>query len=72
MIRIHAEFQLNEPPRLPFWFTPSQLTGELVMQRDGAAVESFHMTVPSGIMSMGGPLFFFDSFDKIVYCLLRK
>lgn len=45
-IRMHAEFQLNEPPLLPFWFTPAQFLGNIVIKRDGSHVEYFHMAVP--------------------------
>ena len=45
--RIHAEFQLNEPPLMPFWFTPSQFLGNIVIKRDGSHVESFHVAVPN-------------------------
>lgn len=45
--RIHAEFQLNEPPLLPFWFTPAQFLGNIVIKKDGTHVESFHLAVPN-------------------------
>ena len=45
---MHAEFQLNEPPLKPFWFTPAQFLGDLVMSRDGTHVQYFHMKVPNG------------------------
>ena len=45
--RIHAEYQLNEPPLLPFWFTPGQFLGNIVMKKDGSHVESFHLAVPN-------------------------
>ena len=45
--RIHGEFQLNEPPLLPFWFTPAQFLGNIVISRDGEHVKSFHMAVPN-------------------------
>ncbi|KAH9500951.1 hypothetical protein Btru_069301 [Bulinus truncatus] len=47
LFRIHVEFQLNEPPRLPFWFTPGQFTGNLIVSRDLTKVKSFHLYVPS-------------------------
>lgn len=47
VFRIHAEFQLNEPPLMPFWFTPSQFLGNIVIKRDGSHVESFHVAVPN-------------------------
>ena len=45
--RIHAEFQLSEPPAHPFWFTPAQFTGSVVMSRDGRNLEHFHLFVPT-------------------------
>lgn len=47
VFRIHAEFQLNEPPLLPFWFTPAQFLGNIVIKKDGTHVESFHLAVPN-------------------------
>jgi len=47
LIRVHAEFQLNEPPLLPFWFTPGQLLGNIVIRRDASHVHSFHLAVPT-------------------------
>ncbi|XP_076442533.1 selenoprotein N-like isoform X2 [Babylonia areolata] len=47
VFRMHAEFQLNEPPLHPFWFTPAQFVGDLVMTRDGSHVQYFHMRVPN-------------------------
>ena len=45
--RIHAEFQLNQPPHYPFWFTPAQFTGHLTISKDGRHVHSFNMFVPN-------------------------
>ncbi|KAL8559590.1 hypothetical protein ACOMHN_008301 [Nucella lapillus] len=47
VFRMHAEYQLNEPPLHPFWFTPAQFLGELVMTLDGSHLHYFHMSVPS-------------------------
>lgn len=47
VFRLHVEFQLNEPPRLPFWFTPAQFTGQLLMSRDLTKVLNFHLYVPN-------------------------
>ncbi|RUS70570.1 hypothetical protein EGW08_021669, partial [Elysia chlorotica] len=47
IFRVHAEFQLNEPPRDPFWFSPAQFSGSLIMARDGSSVEHFHLYVPA-------------------------
>lgn len=47
VFRMHAEFQLNEPPTNPFWFTPAQFVGDLVISRDGSHIAYFHMQVPN-------------------------
>lgn len=44
--RLHAEFQLNTPPLLPFWFTPAQFSGRLIISKDGSHIEHFEMEVP--------------------------
>ncbi|KFV75122.1 Selenoprotein N, partial [Dryobates pubescens] len=45
--RIHAEFQLNEPPDFPFWFSPGQFTGHIVLSKDSAHVREFRLFVPN-------------------------
>ncbi|KAG5265860.1 hypothetical protein AALO_G00247150 [Alosa alosa] len=45
--RIHAEFQLNEVPDFPFWFTPGQFTGNIILARDSSHVREFHLHVPN-------------------------
>uniref|UniRef100_A0A672FU60 Selenoprotein N n=1 Tax=Salarias fasciatus TaxID=181472 RepID=A0A672FU60_SALFA len=47
VFRIHAEFQLNEVPDFPFWFTPGQFTGNIVLSRDASHVRHFHLYVPN-------------------------
>lgn len=47
VFRVHAEFQLNEPPRDPFWFSPAQFSGSLILSRNGSSVEYFHLHVPA-------------------------
>lgn len=47
VFRIHAEFQLNDVPDFPFWFTPGQFTGNIVLSRDAAHVRHFHLYVPN-------------------------
>ncbi|WAR19425.1 SELN-like protein [Mya arenaria] len=47
IFRIHAEFQLNELPNFPFWFTPAQFTGHLIVTRDLKHIEHFNLYVPS-------------------------
>ena len=44
--RIHAEFKLQDG-----WFTPSQFTGHLVIDRIAESVASFEMYVPDGIIN---------------------
>ncbi|GIY51207.1 selenoprotein N [Caerostris extrusa] len=46
MFRMHAEFQLNKPPLHPFWFTPSQFQGRLIISKDATVVKFFYMGVP--------------------------
>ncbi|NWW70300.1 SELN protein, partial [Climacteris rufus] len=45
--RIHAEFQLNEPPNFPFWFSPGQFTGYIVLSKDSSHVREFKLFVPN-------------------------
>ena len=45
--RIHAEFQLNKADMDPFWFTPAQFTGHLLISRDATVVKDFHLFVPT-------------------------
>jgi len=45
--RLHCEYQLNEEPQLPFWFTPSQFFGQLTISRDGFHVRHFVLYVPN-------------------------
>lgn len=47
VFRIHAEFQLNEPPFHPFWFTPAQFTGHVTLDKTSSKVLDFHMYVPN-------------------------
>ena len=43
LLRIHAEFRLNDG-----WFTPSQFTGHLLINRREESVSFFQMRVPEG------------------------
>ncbi|NXV80257.1 SELN protein, partial [Atlantisia rogersi] len=45
--RIHAEFQLNEPPDFPFWFSPGQFTGHIILSKDSSHVREFRLFVPN-------------------------
>nr|XP_061798833.1 selenoprotein N-like [Nerophis lumbriciformis] len=47
VFRIHAEFQLNDVPNFPFWFTPGQFAGNIVLSKDASHVRHFHLYVPS-------------------------
>ncbi|GCC35642.1 hypothetical protein chiPu_0014129 [Chiloscyllium punctatum] len=47
VFRIHGEFQLNEPPDYPFWFTPGQFTGHIILSKDASHVRDFQMYVPN-------------------------
>uniref|UniRef100_A0A3P9Q7Q3 Selenoprotein N n=1 Tax=Poecilia reticulata TaxID=8081 RepID=A0A3P9Q7Q3_POERE len=46
VFRIHAEFQLNDVPNFPFWFTPGQFTGNIVISKDASHVRHFRLYVP--------------------------
>ncbi|KAF1374793.1 hypothetical protein PFLUV_G00232780 [Perca fluviatilis] len=47
VFRIHAEFQLNDVPDFPFWFTPGKFTGNIVLSKDASHVRHFHLYVPN-------------------------
>lgn len=47
VFRIHAEFQLNEPPNHPFWFTPGQFVGNIILTKDSSHVQHFSLYVPT-------------------------
>jgi hypothetical protein len=46
MFRIHAEFAIQDG-----WFTPSQFTGHLIIDRITARIVFFQMRVPEGILN---------------------
>jgi len=46
MFRFHPEFQLNTPPRYPFWFTPAAFIGNIIIKKDGSHIQHFDMNVP--------------------------
>ena len=45
--RSHVEFQLNELPHYPFWFTPAQLAGRLVVNTSSSQVLHFELALPT-------------------------
>ncbi|KAI6654765.1 selenoprotein N-like [Oopsacas minuta] len=47
VFRIHAEYQLNEHPLHPFWFSPAHFTGNLVFNTDTDEVLQFELYLPS-------------------------
>lgn len=47
VFRIHAEFQLNDVPDFPFWFTPGQFTGHVILSHDASHVRDFRLYVPN-------------------------
>ncbi|KAH3846067.1 hypothetical protein DPMN_088361, partial [Dreissena polymorpha] len=47
LFRMHAEFQLNELPHYPLWFTPAQFTGRIIVTRDLRHIEHFNVVVPT-------------------------
>lgn len=38
---------MNEPPYNPFWFTPGQFTGNLIISRDYNSIVNFNIHVPA-------------------------
>ena len=44
---MHPEFQLNEPPNYPFWFTPASIMGHMVAKKDGSKIDYFKMYLPN-------------------------
>ncbi|KAL1257842.1 hypothetical protein QQF64_011086 [Cirrhinus molitorella] len=47
VFRIHAEFQLNDVPDFPFWFTPGQFAGNIILSKDASHIREFHLYVPN-------------------------
>ncbi|XP_063609932.1 selenoprotein N-like [Penaeus indicus] len=47
IFRLHAEYQLNTPPRRPLWFTPAAFMGRLVINVTDYSVQHFVMDVPT-------------------------
>eukprot|EP00731_Ephydatia_muelleri_P027938 Em0019g811a len=47
MMRVHAEYQLNDEPNRQFWFTPAQYTGRLIIDKEAQHVEFFELYVPT-------------------------
>lgn len=47
VFRIHAEFQLNDVPDFPFWFTPGKFIGNIIISKDASHVRHFHLYVPN-------------------------
>ncbi|XP_037795308.1 selenoprotein N-like [Penaeus monodon] len=47
IFRLHAEYQLNTPPRRPLWFTPAAFMGRLVINMTDYSVQHFVMDVPT-------------------------
>ena len=45
--RVHAEYQLNTHPDYPFWFTPAQFSGRLVVDYDCQHVYHFELKLPT-------------------------
>ena len=43
--RVHAEFQLNQFPNYPFWFTPGQFVGRLIIRKDCNHLEFFELGI---------------------------
>lgn len=45
--RAHVEFQLNEVPYYPFWFTPAQFAGRLIINTSSGELLHFELSLPS-------------------------
>ena len=45
--RIHAEFQLNSVPDYPFWFTPAQFSGRLIVDLKSDHIHHFELKLPT-------------------------
>lgn len=45
--RAHVEFQLNQEPHLPFWFTPAQFAGRLIINYKATHIEFFEFDLPT-------------------------
>ncbi len=41
------EFQLNEVPYYPFWFTPAQFAGRLITNTSSGELLHFELSLPS-------------------------
>ena len=70
---MHAEFQINEPPNFPFWFSPAQFTGNIIISKDGQHIEDFTLFVPTDKKLNVGRLFFknhYFSFFRSIVCFL--
>ena len=62
--RMHAEFQLNIPPYHPFWYTPAQFQGRLILRDDASELTYFRMYVPNEKkLNIGKYLFHTISFN---------
>lgn len=46
---IHAEYQLNTKPLLPFWFTPGRFEGYVIMAKDSSHVREFVLELPTNM-----------------------
>ena len=75
---MHAEFQINEPPNFPFWFSPAQFTGNIIISSDGKHVEDFTLYVPHDKKLNVGMLCIFSVSKKLnagscysMLCLFR-
>jgi len=38
---------LNEAPYYPYWFTPAQFNGRLIIAKDLSHIEYFHVYLPT-------------------------
>lgn len=48
LFRVHAEYQLNEVPYYPFWFTPAAFTGRMIVAKNASEhIAHFQLNVPT-------------------------
>ena len=60
VFRCHVEFQMNEPPLFPYWFTPAQLSGRLIIKRDASHLRHFSLYLPTNKSLNVGMLWFYS------------
>ena len=70
LYRAHAEYQLNSRPSLPFWLTPAQFLGRLIISKDFKHVVTFKLGVPTVKQLNIGELLGFHVHFHLISCFL--